>query len=261
MRVNFLVLFAWMLLPSFAVPSPKVVVEPRSRDSASYHILAEALDSGGNQASSVSYQHIGSAGLVSGISTAPQGNLAVKAGYIAQLQFDGLAPAVLSVVSRKVHGAAGTFDLPLPLTGTPQVECRTGMAGGNHRIVVTFNLPVTVGSISVMSRDGQASAMQSTDGAVVTIDLAAVANAQILAVTLVNVRDGNTGGNIVIPMGVLLGDTTGDGFVNSGDVIQVRSRSGQAPGPATFRSDFNLDGSVNSGDSITARSRSGTSLP
>ena len=36
-------------------------------------------------------------------------------------------PAVpSSVVSRKVHGMAGTFDINLPLTGTAGVECRSG---------------------------------------------------------------------------------------------------------------------------------------
>ena len=33
--------------------------------------------------------------------------------------------AILSAVSRKTHGAAGTFDVPLPLTGPPGVESRT----------------------------------------------------------------------------------------------------------------------------------------
>ena len=35
-------------------------------------------------------------------------------------------PPPLSVVSRKVHGAAGTLDIPLPLTGAPGIECRSG---------------------------------------------------------------------------------------------------------------------------------------
>src|SRR5439155_3753876 len=30
---------------------------------------------------------------------------------------------ITSVVSRKVHGAAGTFDVDLPLSGEPGVEC------------------------------------------------------------------------------------------------------------------------------------------
>ena len=49
--------------------------------------------------------------------------------------------------SRKVHGAAGTFDVPLATDpANPSVEPRTGPA---HTIVFTFNKPVTGGSASV----------------------------------------------------------------------------------------------------------------
>ena len=57
------------------------------------------------------------------------------------------------------------------------------------------------------------------------------------------------------------GDTTGDKFVNSGDALQTRNRSGQATDAINFRSDVNVDGFVNSGDSFIVRSRSGTFLP
>jgi hypothetical protein len=62
-------------------------------------------------------------------------------------------------------------------------------------------------------------------------------------------------------MGVLLGDSNGDGFVNSGDAVQTRGRSGQAAGATNFRSDVNADGFINSGDTLSVRSRSGTSIP
>ena len=39
--------------------------------------------------------------------------------FAAGIPFD-----LVSVVSRKTHGAAGNFDINLPLTGTPGVECR-----------------------------------------------------------------------------------------------------------------------------------------
>jgi len=68
-------------------------------------------------------------------------------------------------------------------------------------------------------------------------------------------------GDISVQMGVLVGDTNGDGFFNAGESIQTRSRSGQAAAAATFRSDVNADGLVNSGDTTLVRARSGTSLP
>ena len=62
-------------------------------------------------------------------------------------------------------------------------------------------------------------------------------------------------------MGVLVGDTNGDGFVNAADALQTRSRSGQPTDSANFRSDLNTDGAVNSGDTTAVRARSGTALP
>ena len=63
-----------------------------------------------------------------------------------------------------------------------------------------------------------------SSGNVVTVDLAAVADAQVLAVALTNTSDGGGNlGNINIPMGILLGDTNGDRVTNAGDTIQTRA--------------------------------------
>ena len=55
-------------------------------------------------------------------------------------------PVPLSAVSRKTHGAAGAFDINLPLTGSSGIECRSGGATGDHQLIVTFASPVTVNS-------------------------------------------------------------------------------------------------------------------
>ncbi len=59
---------------------------------------------------------------------------------------------ITSAVSRKTHGAAGTFDVNLPLTGAPGVECRS--SGGNHTLVFTFANNIASGSVSVTSGAG-----------------------------------------------------------------------------------------------------------
>ena len=94
-----------------------------------------------------------------------------------------------------------------------------------------------------------------------TVNLTGVANAQRITITLVGVSDGTNSGNVNIPMGVLLGDTNADGFVNAGDALQTRNRSGQTTDATNFRSDVNVDGFLNSGDTVIVRSRSGTFLP
>ncbi len=160
-------------------------------------------------------------------------------------------------VSRKVHGAMGSGDINLPLTGNLGVEPRTGGASGDHQIVVTFPAPVTLSQAQVTFGIGSVSSL-SVIGSEVTINLTGVANAQTVTVTLFAV---NNATDVALPMSVLLGDTNTDRVVNSGDVLQTRSRSGQAIDAANFRSDVNADGFVNSGDTTVVRSRSGTSLP
>lgn len=59
------------------------VVHAATRTSTDYSITAETADSGGRRASSASYTHDGSAGLVAGVSTATAET--AKHGYIAQL--------------------------------------------------------------------------------------------------------------------------------------------------------------------------------
>jgi hypothetical protein len=98
------------------------------------------------------------------------------------------------------------------------------------------------------------------EGNQATIDLAAVANAQRLELTLF-VSDGATTNHVVIPMGMLAGDASGDGKVNAGDALQTRSRAGQDINQITFRSDVTVDGTITSGDALVVKNRSGTSIP
>jgi hypothetical protein len=62
-------------------------------------------------------------------------------------------------------------------------------------------------------------------------------------------------------MDVLLGDTTANGFVNSADVSQTQSQSGQPVTGANFREDVTANGFINSADVSLVQSKSGTSLP
>jgi hypothetical protein len=171
-------------------------------------------------------------------------------------------PVAQSAVSRKLHGAT-PFDVPLPLTGTPGVESRRGGGASfnTHQVVVTFASTVTVGGVTVASSDGMAMATQGVSGGIVTVNLTGVTDAQTITITLTNVNDGTNTGDVSVPMGVLRGDTNGDRFVNSGDALQTRNRSGQATDATNFRSDVNADGSVNSGDTLLVRANAGASLP
>ena len=167
-------------------------------------------------------------------------------------------PVAQSAVSRKTHGGAGTFDVPLPLTGSPGIECRS--TAGNHTIVVTFANTVTLSGASVTCGVGSVGSF-SASGAEVTVNLTGVANAQRITVMLASVNDGTTIGDVAIPMGVLAGDTNGNGTVNAGDIGQTKAQSGQTVTGANFRTDVNANGSINAGDIGLVKAQSGTVLP
>jgi hypothetical protein len=169
----------------------------------------------------------------------------------------------VSAVSRKTHGSAGTFDIDLPLIGKPGIEDRTGGGSGNHTVVITFAVPVTVTDATVTPGAGGTGSRStfSVNNAQVTVNLTNASNAQTLSVNLIGVSGGGNGGNVSIPMSVLAGDTTGNGAVNSSDIAQTQSQSGQQVGLANFREDVTVNGQINSSDISFVQAHSGTALP
>jgi hypothetical protein len=168
-------------------------------------------------------------------------------------------PVPTKVVSRKAHAPAGDFDINLPLTGSPGIECRQGQGtnSNEHRVVLTFSAPATVSSAAC---DGTPAAT-STSGNDVTVNCTGVANAKLINVTLAGVTVGASSGNVTVPMAVLIGDTNADGFVNSADIAQTKSQSGITVTSSNFREDVNAEGSINSADIALVKSTSGTALP
>lgn len=171
--------------------------------------------------------------------------------------------AAVSAVSRKTHGSAGTFDVNLPLTGTPGIEDRTGPTPGNHTVVITFAAPVSVTNTTVTPEAGGTAALAGTptiNNTQVTVNLTNVSNAQTLIINLLGVSDGTNSGDVSIPMSVLLGDVSANGLVNSTDISQTQAQSGQAVTLSNFRTDVNANGLINSTDITTVQSKSGTGL-
>jgi hypothetical protein len=168
--------------------------------------------------------------------------------------------APLVAVSRKTHGATGVFDVALPLGGTAGIECRTGGSNGDHQIAMDFATPMTASSASVTTGIGTVNTA-TFNGSQITVNLTGVANGQQIVLTLSGVTDGVNTNNVSIPISMLLGDTNGNGTVNSADISQTKSQSGQAVSIANFREDINVSGSINASDISVVKSRSGTSLP
>ena len=165
----------------------------------------------------------------------------------------------INAVSRKIHGTAGTFDIGLPLIGAPGIECRSGGATNDYQMVITFGGPVTFSRAQVTQGTGTA-ASTSTSGDQVLVNLTGVTNAQTIQVTLFAVNDGTGTNDVSIPMSVLIGDTTDNGAVNSSDIAQTQSQSGQPVTISNFREDVTANGLINSSDIALVQSKSGTAL-
>lgn len=178
---------------------------------------------------------------------------------------DKLSPMLVSAASRKMHGPT-PFDVNLPLTGTPAIECRSGGASGNYTIVFTFAVPIsTVSNGSVTAGTGSVSSqsIDSNDQRQYIVNLTGVTNVQNVTVTLTNVTDvaGNISSSVSATMGVLVGDTNADRFVDAIDVSQVKSQSGQAVTSSNFREDVNVDNFIDAIDVALVKSKSGSALP
>jgi Phosphoesterase family/Dockerin type I domain len=168
--------------------------------------------------------------------------------------------ASINAVSRKNHGTVGTFDIPLPLAGTPGIECRSGGASNNYEIVVTFPGPVTIGKAIVTTGTGSVNST-STSGNQVIIDLTGVTNAQTIQVTLVSVNNGTTTANLVIPMSVLLGDVNASRHVDAGDTGVIQQYNSQTANSINFRADVNCSGHIDAGDVGMTQQQNSTGLP
>ena len=171
----------------------------------------------------------------------------------------------VGVASRKTHGNAGQFDISLPQTGTPGIECRSGGPNGNYTIIFTFGSTLTnVARATVSGGTGSVSSSAiGSDAHQYVVNLTGVGNAQTITVSLTNVYDsaGNSSPTVSVPVSILLGDTNANGAVNSGDISQTKSQSGTAVTNSNFREDVNADGALNSSDISLVKSKSGTALP
>jgi hypothetical protein len=179
----------------------------------------------------------------------------------------GLPPVQLkTVVSRKVHGSAGTFDVDLPLAGLRGIECRSGGTNNSHTLVFTFaNTLTSVSGASVTSGTGSvaSSNIDSSDAHNYIVNLTGVVNAQVITVSLTNVTDsaGNFSSAVSAQMGVLLGDVNASGLVDGNDVSAVQSRTRQSVNSTNFRYDVNASGLIDGNDVSITQGHTRTSLP
>jgi hypothetical protein len=170
------------------------------------------------------------------------------------------SPTLQSVVSRKVHGGAGTFGLPLSLaTNAPTTEPRSGPA---HTIVFTFDRPITGATVAIT--EGTATAgLPTYSGNDVVVGISGVANQQYVTISIGNVAgsDGSTGGSGSIRVGFLQGDVNQTRVVTVSDLAQVNGQIAQTVNATNFLKDVNASGTLTVADKGIANTQITRALP
>ena len=168
------------------------------------------------------------------------------------------------VVSRKIHGAAGTFDVVIdpatPIGGVIDVEPRA--IGAGHLLVFQFDNGI-FGTAGFTVRDAAGQDVGAIEnpaivGNTIELTLTGIPNNKRVTVTL-NGINGTTTASASI--GFLVGDANNTRSVNSADIGGVKARSGQAVDSSNFRYDSNASGAINASDIAAVKANLGLLIP
>jgi hypothetical protein len=171
-----------------------------------------------------------------------------------------VAPAFQSAVSRKIHGAAGTFDLGLSAVDTnPTTEPRQGPA---QTIVFTFDKPIASATATITEGTAAAGA-PAFSGNDVIVGLSGVSNKQYVTIALTNVSavDGGTGGSGSVRVGFLLADVNQNRVVTVSDIVLVNAQIAHVVTSANFLKDVNANGILTVGDKLITNNNVTKALP
>jgi hypothetical protein len=170
------------------------------------------------------------------------------------------APILLAAASRRVHGAAGTFDLPLSLPSlNPSVEPRSGPT---QVIVLTFDQPIASATAQVTEGIATAGTPTFSGNSVIT-PLTAVADQQYVTLSLTGVMaaGGGTAGNASVRSGFLAGDVNQSRVATIADAGAVNTNLSQPVTAANFVLDVNANGALTIADKGIANTNLTKALP
>ncbi len=172
-------------------------------------------------------------------------------------------PILQSVVSRKVHGSAGPFDVnidfTIPIGGLVNTEPRA--IGSGFTLVFTFDRPITaLGAVTSTDSAGNAVGNASAvfSGNTVTVTLTGVPNNRRATVSLTGL---NGNGVASASLGFILGDVGHKRSVSSSDISAVKARRNAAAGSTNFRADPNASGTIDAADVTMVKAKAGLKLP
>jgi hypothetical protein len=163
---------------------------------------------------------------------------------------------LVSAASRLTHGTAGTFDIPMPLTGVSGVEDRSS---STYSAVFTFDGAVTSGEVVVLSGTATVGTI-SFSGNTMTAQLTGVTSAEVVTLRVQNINgDGQLHGDV--PFGFLTADVNANRIVDRPDQQQLQADRGQPITASNFRDDINLSGIVDRPDLQSVQTNRGHSIP
>ena len=174
------------------------------------------------------------------------------------------AYAIASIKSRKVHAAAGSFDVDInpALTISQVVSVEPRAIGAGH--VMQFEFAQTITSFSgVTSKDamgadnGNVSANISGTG--VEVRLTNIPDGQRVTVTISGLN--GTATSASASMGFLIGDINSSGRVTASDISAIKANTLATLTTGNFRYDVNLSGGINAQDVGAVKARAGRVLP
>jgi len=174
------------------------------------------------------------------------------------------APVLQGIVSRKVHGASGTFDRVLTFTTPPTINHAPTIeprAGPTFQLVFTYDKPLNAATATVT--EGVATPSSSIVGNTVVVNLTAVNDVQYVTVSLTSVgsTDGGTGGVGAARVGFLKGDVNSSRLVAVTDLVVVNNQLGKPLTAANFVSDVNASGIITVLDKVVVNNALGHFLP
>lgn len=182
------------------------------------------------------------------------------------LSSSATALSLVNIVSRKIHGSVGAFDLPVNPSGTfnSGLSIEPRAIGSGHLIVFTFDEAVTLpGTVTVFDALGAPignTAPPVVNVKEVSVNIADVPDRRSVKVTLTGVTAASGTINATASLGFLMGSFSDASSVTARDTSASKARSGQPIDVNSFRYDVNISGLVSAADIATIKTRVGLTL-